>query len=92
MDEQGEKIILNLDETKDGVHGLIAGTTGSGKSELLYTILIQLAMNNSCSLFQFVLIDFKGGAFSQSFEDFPHCVATITNLDRDLDRFLVLMN
>ncbi|MGM9946474.1 FtsK/SpoIIIE domain-containing protein [Floccifex sp.] len=91
FDEQGKVIELDLDERKDGVHGLIAGATGSGKSELLSLILLQLILNNSSKQFQFIVIDFKGGAISHSFSNFAHCGAMITNLDHDLKRFFVCM-
>lgn len=72
-----------------GPHGLVAGTTGSGKSELLQTYILSIA-----SLFHpydvsFVLIDFKGGGMSNQFKDLPHLLSTITNIDgRDTDRSL----
>lgn len=91
LEKNGKVIELDLDETKDGVHGLVAGTTGSGKSELLALILMQLIHNNSPSLLRFILIDFKGGAFSYSFEGFAHCASVITNLDHSLERFLICM-
>ncbi|MGN1277311.1 MAG: FtsK/SpoIIIE domain-containing protein, partial [Floccifex sp.] len=91
FDEHGKTIELDLDERKDGVHGLIAGATGSGKSELLSLILLQLILNNSSKQFQFIVIDFKGGAISHSFSNFAHCGAMITNLDHDLKRFFICM-
>lgn len=73
-----------------GPHGLVAGTTGSGKSELLQTYILSAA-----SLFHpydvsFVLIDFKGGGMANQFKDLPHLIGTITNIDgREIDRSLV---
>jgi DNA segregation ATPase FtsK/SpoIIIE-like protein len=65
----------------DGVHGLIAGTTGSGKSELLLTLIVGLAINYDPSIVNFVLVDFKGGAAFEEFRSLPHCVDIVTNLE-----------
>ncbi len=64
----------------DGVHGMIAGTTGSGKSELLLMIIVGLALNYDPSVVNFVLVDFKGGAAFEGFRKLPHCVDIVTNL------------
>lgn len=84
-DETGEVIVLDLHESGDGPHGLLAGTTGSGKSELLVTMLLSLAMQYSPEDLQFVVIDFKGGASVQAFEsaegNLPHLAGTLNDLD-----------
>ncbi len=64
----------------DGVHGLAAGTTGSGKSELLLTIITGLAVRYDPSIVNFVLVDYKGGAAFEPFRKLPHCVDIVTNL------------
>jgi DNA segregation ATPase FtsK/SpoIIIE, S-DNA-T family len=64
----------------DGVHGLAAGTTGSGKSELLLTIITGLAVRYDPSIVNFVLVDYKGGAAFEPFRTLPHCVDIVTNL------------
>ncbi len=64
----------------DGVHGLVAGSTGSGKSELLMTMILGLAMNYDPSIVNFVLVDFKGGAAFEPFRKLPHVVDIVTNL------------
>lgn len=64
----------------DGVHGLIAGSTGSGKSELLMTLILGLALRYDPTIINFVLIDFKGGAAFEPFRNLPHCVDIVTNL------------
>jgi len=64
----------------DGVHGMIAGTTGSGKSELLITLILGLAMRYDPSAVNFVLVDFKGGTAFKMFEKLPHVVNIVTNL------------
>jgi DNA segregation ATPase FtsK/SpoIIIE-like protein len=65
----------------DGVHSMIAGTTGSGKSELLLTLIVGLAARYDPSVLNFVLVDFKGGAAFEEFRDLPHCVDIVTNLE-----------
>ena len=76
--------LFNLDmqayETSHGPHGLVAGTTGSGKSELLQSIIISLAINFHPYDVVFVLIDYKGGGMADVFKGMPHLVGTITNL------------
>jgi DNA segregation ATPase FtsK/SpoIIIE-like protein len=64
----------------DGVHGMIAGSTGSGKSELLMTLILSLAVKYDPRMVNFVLIDFKGGAAFDPFKDLPHVVDIVTNL------------
>jgi len=64
----------------DGVHGMIAGTTGSGKSELLLTLIGAMAIKYDPRIVNFVLVDFKGGAAFEPFKKLPHCVDIATNL------------
>ncbi|MDO4898077.1 MAG: FtsK/SpoIIIE domain-containing protein [Rothia sp. (in: high G+C Gram-positive bacteria)] len=78
-----------LDIVKDGPHGLVGGTTGSGKSEFLRTFIAGLAARNSPEDLNFILIDFKGGAAFKACERLPHTIGTISNLDEQLaDRAL----
>ena len=76
----GELFHLDMHETGFGPHGLVAGTTGSGKSELLQSLIISLAMNYHPHDVVFVLIDYKGGGMADAFKGMPHLVGTITNL------------
>jgi DNA segregation ATPase FtsK/SpoIIIE-like protein len=71
---------LKFSADADGVHGLIAGSTGSGKSELLMTMILGLAYNYDPTIVNFVLVDFKGGAAFEPFRNLPHCVDIVTNL------------
>ena len=86
--EEDELVALDLAENGDGPHGMIAGTTGSGKSELLSTMILSLAVNYSPEHLQFILIDFKGGGISSVFSSgntpLAHLSGTLTNLDDDL--------
>ncbi|WBB82497.1 type VII secretion protein EccCa [Micromonospora sp. WMMD882] len=79
----GGAIELDLKESaQDGMgpHGLLIGATGSGKSELLRTLVLGLAATHSSEALNFVLVDFKGGATFASFDRLPHTAAVITNL------------
>src|SRR5581483_8619484 len=69
---------------RDGPHGLVAGTTGSGKSELLQTLIASLAVANRPDLLQFVLIDYKGGSAFKDCAELPHTVGMVTDLDGHL--------
>jgi S-DNA-T family DNA segregation ATPase FtsK/SpoIIIE len=72
---------LNLHEKAHGPHGLVAGTTGSGKSEIIQSYIISLGVNFHPHEVAFLLIDYKGGGMANLFKNMPHLVGTITNLD-----------
>ncbi|MCL2882791.1 MAG: type VII secretion protein EssC [Coriobacteriia bacterium] len=77
----GEPFILDLHEKAHGPHGLIAGMTGSGKSEFIMTMILSLAINYHPNEVAFVLIDYKGGGMANAFSELPHTVGVITNLE-----------
>ncbi len=82
--------VVELDLDRDGPHALIAGTTGSGKSELLRTIVVGLAAAVSPAHLQFVLVDYKGGATFDGCRTLPHTVGLVTDLEGGLaERALV---
>lgn len=92
----GDLFKLDLHEKFDGPHGLIAGSTGSGKSEFIITYILSMALNYDPREVQFVLIDYKGGGLAGAFENrekgisIPHLAGTITNLDTaEMNRTLV---
>ncbi|WP_406077941.1 type VII secretion protein EccCa [Micromonospora sp. NBC_00858] len=85
--EDGEVIELDLKESAQGgmgPHGLLIGATGSGKSELLRTLVTALAATHSSEILNLVLVDFKGGATFLGMEKLPHTSAVITNLADEL--------
>ncbi|GAA2458507.1 type VII secretion protein EccCa [Streptomyces macrosporus] len=85
--EDGQPVMLDLKEAaQDGMgpHGLCVGATGSGKSELLRTLVLGLAVTHSSETLNFVLADFKGGATFAGMAQMPHVAAVITNLADDL--------
>ncbi|MBT2598935.1 MULTISPECIES: type VII secretion protein EssC [unclassified Oceanobacillus] len=73
---------LNLHEKAHGPHGLVAGTTGSGKSEIIQSYILSLAVNFHPYEVAFLLIDYKGGGMANLFAKLPHLMGTITNLDK----------
>jgi S-DNA-T family DNA segregation ATPase FtsK/SpoIIIE len=81
--------VVDIDLVRDGPHALIAGTTGSGKSELLRSLVIGLAAAVGPDQLTFVLVDYKGGAAFDCCADLPHVVGVVTDLDDGLaDRVL----
>lgn len=87
VDSYGGIFNLDLHEKFHGPHGLVAGMTGSGKSEFIITYILSLAVNYHPDEVAFILIDYKGGGLTGAFEDdergikLPHLAGTITNLD-----------
>lgn len=77
----GESFLFDLHENALGPHGLVAGTTGFGKSELLQTWLLSVATNYRPDEVSFVLIDFKGEGFAGLLRELPHVAGVISNID-----------
>ena len=71
---------LDIHERYHGPHGLVAGTTGSGKSETLQTYILSLAVNFSPEDIGFFIIDYKGGGMANLFDNLPHMIGSISNL------------
>ncbi len=82
-------VSLDLHDKAHGPHGLVAGTTGSGKSEILQTYILSMALLFHPYEVSFVIIDFKGGGMVNQFKDLPHLVGAITNIDgKEIERSL----
>lgn len=82
-------ISLDLHDKAHGPHGLVAGTTGSGKSEALQTYILSIATLFHPYEVSFVIIDFKGGGMVNQFRSLPHLLGAITNIDgKEIDRSL----
>lgn len=89
----GDLFVLDLHEKFHGPHGLVAGMTGSGKSEFIITYILSLAVNFHPEEVSFIMIDYKGGGMAKSFENLPHTAGIITNLDGSaIKRSLVSIN
>jgi S-DNA-T family DNA segregation ATPase FtsK/SpoIIIE len=87
VDPSGRPVELDLKESAEGgmgPHGLVIGATGSGKSELLRTLVTGLAATHSSETLNLALIDFKGGATFAGMAELPHTCAVITNLSDEL--------
>ena len=80
----GQVIYLDIHEKYHGPHGLIAGMTGSGKSEMLQTYILSMAVNYSPLEVNFFLIDYKGGGMAGLFSGLPHICGSISNLSGGL--------
>lgn len=90
VNSKNEIVCLDLHEAVHGPHGLVAGTTGSGKSELLQTYILSMALQFSPYEVSFLLIDFKGGGMANQLKDLPHIAGTITDIDgTDISRPLL---
>lgn len=82
-------VYLDLHDKAHGPHGLVAGTTGSGKSELLQTYILSISTLYHPYEVAFVIIDFKGGGMVNQFRNLPHLLGAITNIDgKEIDRSL----
>lgn len=81
INQYHEILYLDMHENAHGPHGIIAGMTGSGKSEFLISMIMSLAIAYSPEDIAFLYIDYKGGGMSVSLKDLPHTAGIITNLD-----------
>lgn len=85
IDPSGMQIVLDIHEKAHGPHGLVAGSTGSGKSEFIKTYILSLAVNYHPDDLTIIIIDYKGGDVAGAFQSnkikLPHIVGTITNID-----------
>jgi S-DNA-T family DNA segregation ATPase FtsK/SpoIIIE len=86
MDDNGEPVVLDLKESAElgmGPHGICVGATGSGKSEMLRTLVLALASSHPPDQVSMMLVDYKGGATFAPFGALPHVAGVVTNLEDD---------
>lgn len=86
LTESGNPIIIDIKESaKNGMgpHGMLIGATGSGKSEVLRTMVLAMALTHDPIQLNFVLVDFKGGATFAGMDTLPHVSAMISNLEEE---------
>ena len=87
---KNEIVSLDIHEKVHGPHGLVAGTTGSGKSEILQSYILSMASLYHPYEVSFVIIDFKGGGMANQFLHLPHLIGAITNIDgKQINRSLL---
>lgn len=87
----GEPFYFDIHEKKHGPHGLVAGMTGSGKSEMVQSWILSIALKFSPQDASFVLIDFKGTGLILPFMNLPHLAGTISDLDTKISRNLIAL-
>lgn len=87
----GSDFYFDIHEKKHGPHGMVAGTAGSGKSEMAQTWIAMMAMQYSPEDVNFVLVDFKGDSLLQPLVNLPHLAGSISNLDKDVARKFAAM-
>lgn len=86
--ENGKPFLFDIHERAHGPHGLVAGTTGSGKSEVLQTWILSMCANYLPQDVSFVLIDFKGMGLAGALKGLPHIAGTISDVDENIQRNL----
>lgn len=84
----GDSFFFDIHEKRHGVNGIVAGMPGSGKTEMVQSWLLSLAVNYAPQDVSFVLIDFKGTGMIAPFRNLPHLAGSISNLDKNIDRNL----
>lgn len=87
----GKPFVFDIHERAHGPHGLVAGTTGSGKSEMVQSWILSMALHFSPAEIAFVLIDFKGTGLIHPFVNLPHLAGTISDLDCNIMRNLIAL-
>ena len=88
----GTVFSFDIHEKHSGPHGLVAGTNGSGKSEMAQSWIASMALQFSPRDVNFVLVDFKGTSLLQPFRALPHLAGSISNLDKDIQRCLMALD
>ena len=91
IDSRGETFYFDINEKAQGPHGIVAGTTGSGKSEMIQSWILSMAIQFSPQDVSFVLIDFKGTGLIQPFLKLPHLAGKISDIDTDIGRNLIAL-
>ena len=89
--QSGEPFRFDIHEKASGPHGLVAGMTGSGKSEMVQSWILSMALRFSPQAVSFVLIDFKGTGLILPFRNLPHLAGTISDLDTNIGRNLIAL-
>lgn len=91
LKENGKPFCFDIHEKQSGPHGLVAGMTGSGKSEMVQSWILSMAVKFPPSAVSFVLIDFKGTGLLLPFKRLPHLAGMISDLDTSIGRNLIAL-
>ena len=89
--ENGDSFLFDINEKAHGPHGIVAGMTGSGKSEMVQSWILSMCVKFPPSAVNFVLIDFKGTGLILPFKNLPHLAGTISDLDTSIGRNLIAL-
>lgn len=93
IESGGGTVFINFQDTAnrgDGSHAMIGGTTGTGKTRFLQTLILLLAAHHHPHDLNFILIDYKGGDLLQGLEELPHVVGTLANLEKASQQALLI--
>lgn len=92
MRGNGETFYFDINRKKDGPHGMVAGGTGSGKSDLVQSWILSMALHFKPTEVSFIIVDYKGDGLLAPFRKLPHLVGTISNLDHKVERNVTALN
>lgn len=90
--KNGEPFYFDINRKKDGPHGMVAGGTGSGKSDIVQSWILSMALHFKPTEVSFIIVDYKGDGLLAPFRKLPHLVGTISNLDNKVERNVTALN
>ena len=88
----GDPFNFDINRKKDGPHGMVAGGTGSGKSDIVQSWILSMALHFKPTEVAFIIVDYKGDGLLAPFRSLPHLVGTISNLDHNVERNVAALN
>ncbi len=88
----GEEMLFDINEHADGPHGMVSGAAGSGKSDIVQSWILSMALTFRPTEVSFIIVDYKGDGLLAPFRKLPHLVGTISNLDHKVERNVTALN